>query len=118
MKKLLLILAFLTVTLTSKAQWTQTNGPKGGIINALTSYGTNLFAGTFGGGIYLSTNNGSTWTNVNNGLIGSGLFILSLTKIGIRLFAGTFDGLFDSRNLIYMENKYIINTSTIKPDAI
>ena len=34
----------------------------------LLSRGTNLFAGTSGGGVFLSTNNGTSWTAVNTGL--------------------------------------------------
>ena len=38
---------------------------------ALAVSGTNLFAGTYGGGVFLSTNNGTNWTAVNNGLTNS-----------------------------------------------
>ncbi|HEX9970745.1 MAG TPA: regulator, partial [bacterium] len=50
------------------AQWTQTNGPYGGRVNSLAVSGTNLFAGTDGGGVFLSTNKGTNWTAVNTGL--------------------------------------------------
>jgi hypothetical protein len=30
--------------------------------------GSNLFAGTWGGGVFLSTNNGTNWTPVNSGM--------------------------------------------------
>ena len=43
------------------AQWVQTNGPYGGMIQCLAVSGTNLFAGT-DGGVFLSTNNGTSWT--------------------------------------------------------
>ena len=68
MKKLLLTLALLSIALTTNAQWTQTNGPEGGSIAAFVTNGTNLFAGTRGGGVFLSTNSGSSWTAVNNDL--------------------------------------------------
>ena len=55
MKKLLLTFALLSIALTTYAQWTQTNGPEGGTINALITNGTNLFAGTSLGGVYVST---------------------------------------------------------------
>jgi len=35
---------------------------------ALAVSGTNLFAGTLDGGVFLSTNNGTSWTAVNTGL--------------------------------------------------
>jgi hypothetical protein len=49
--------------------------------------GTNLFAGTAGGGVFLSTNNGQSWTAINNGL--TDLSIYSLVVSGNRIFAGT-----------------------------
>ncbi|MDQ3011765.1 MAG: hypothetical protein M3X11_13785, partial [Acidobacteriota bacterium] len=45
----------------TRGQWVQTNGPYGGDIRALLVNGTNLFAGTNGGGVFLSTNNGQSW---------------------------------------------------------
>ena len=60
------------------SQWVQTNGPEGGAIccfvTAPAENGTgvtNLFTGTYGGGVYLSTDNGSKWTAVNTGLTDS-----------------------------------------------
>jgi|WetSurMetagenome_2_1015567.scaffolds.fasta_scaffold16044_1 photosystem II stability/assembly factor-like uncharacterized protein len=59
--------------------------------------GTNLFAGTFEGGIFRSTNNGTNWTEINNGLIN--LDIPSLVTLGTNLFAGTWgEGAFLSTN--------------------
>jgi hypothetical protein len=57
---------------------------------ALTISGTNLFAGTYYGGIFLSTNNGSSWTEVNSGL--TTLNVLALAVSGTNLFAGTWGG--------------------------
>ncbi|MCK7528687.1 MAG: hypothetical protein MZV64_69585 [Ignavibacteriales bacterium] len=37
-------------------------------VSALAVSGTNLFAGTMAGGVFLSTNNGTSWTAVNTGL--------------------------------------------------
>ena len=34
------------------AQWVQTGGPEGGSITALAVSGTNLFAGTYGNGVW------------------------------------------------------------------
>jgi hypothetical protein len=34
----------------------------------LPSTGTNLFAGTYGGGVFISANDGTSWTPVNTGL--------------------------------------------------
>lgn len=81
-------------------QWTQTNGPNGCQVNCLTVCGTNLFAGTYGGGgIFLSTNNGTSWTPVNTGLSSASLpYALGNTSVysfavsGTSVFAGTNGG--------------------------
>ena len=52
--------------------------------------GSNIFAGTSGNGVYLSTNNGTSWTL--NGL--SGYSIGSLTVNGSNLYAGTDGGVY------------------------
>jgi ligand-binding sensor domain-containing protein len=56
--------------------------------------GTNLFAATWGGGVFLSTDNGSNWSAINNGLPDNQitLSITSLTVSGANLFIGTSDG--------------------------
>jgi hypothetical protein len=51
---------------------------------------TNLFAGTFGGGAFLSTNNGTSWTAVNTGLTSN--VVKSLAVSDTNLFAGTLGG--------------------------
>jgi len=38
-------------------------------VHALAVSGTNLFAGTRGGGVFLSTNNGSNWSAINTNLV-------------------------------------------------
>ncbi len=80
-------LLFLFSSTIIKSQWVQTNGPMGGNIWSLALQGTNLFAGTVGGGIYLSSNTGQNWAPINNGL--SELYIHSLVVKGARIFAGT-----------------------------
>ena len=37
-------------------------------VNSFTISGKNFFAGTFGEGVFHTTNNGDNWTAVNNGL--------------------------------------------------
>ena len=94
MKKLLSFLVlFNFYSIFANAQWQQTNGPYGGEIQALAVSGSNIFAGTHGGGVFLSGNNGSSWTAVYNGLTSQN--ILSLTVSGSNIFAGTAnDGVF------------------------
>ncbi|MCU0414064.1 MAG: hypothetical protein MUE91_06645 [Ignavibacteriaceae bacterium] len=50
--------------------------------------GTNIFAGAWGAGVFLSTDNGSSWNAINAGL--TDLDVLSLAVKGDTLFAGTF----------------------------
>jgi hypothetical protein len=79
------------------AQWVQTGGPEGGNITALAVSGTNLFAGTTGGGVFLSKDNGKNWKAVNSGLPATTLGNCLLAS-GTNLFAGTGDGVFLSGN--------------------
>jgi hypothetical protein len=71
-------------------------------INCLTSSGTNLFAGTQGGGVYLSTNNGASWSAANKGLPdaltrGDDYYgVHALVVSGETLLAGTPGGVFRS----------------------
>jgi|GEM_PF-6964029 len=70
--KLLLILCILSIfnISSTKAQRKQTNGPTYvEIISALAvlasnSGDTNLYAGTYRGGVFLSTNNGDSWESI------------------------------------------------------
>jgi len=93
-----LFVAFCIFTSTNPllAQWIQTNGPYGGQVLSFAGSGTNLFAGTYGGGVFLSTNNGTSWTEVNTGLTNTYVFALAVS--GTNLFAGTFGGVFLSTN--------------------
>ena len=84
------------------AQWVRTNGPSGGAVNCLAvspngAGGTNLLAGTFGGGIFLTSNNGTSWTAVNGGLTNTVVWSLAPDLSG-NLFAGTNSGIFLSTN--------------------
>jgi len=60
--------------------------------------GTNLFAGTSYGGVFLSADNGTSWTEANTGLTGMKMVVLSLKASGTNLFAGTEDGLLLTTN--------------------
>lgn len=67
--------------------WVQTNGPYGGLVNALAvnSYGY-IFAGTYAGGVFKSTDNGNSWTQA--GLTNTYIYSLAVNSTGY-IFAGT-----------------------------
>ena len=62
------ILLFTIFSTIITAQWVQTSGPEGGAVPALFLDGSNLFAGTYGGGIFRSTDGGTSWTQKINGI--------------------------------------------------
>jgi len=53
--------------------------------------GTDVFAGTLGGGIYYSNNNGTTWIQSNSGM-NSYPYVYALATNGTYLFAGKYGG--------------------------
>ena len=57
---------------------------------SLAVSGSNVFAGTGGGGVFLSTNNGTSWAAVNTGLTNTSA--TSFAVSGSNVFAGTFGG--------------------------
>ena len=56
-------------------------------VSVLAVIGTNLFAGTWDDGVFLSTDNGGSWRAVNTGLTSSD--VQALAVIGTNLYAGT-----------------------------
>ncbi len=58
----------LMVAFVAHAQWVQSDGVSGGTILSLTAYGNNLFAGTYGAGIFISTNGGISWAPASTGI--------------------------------------------------
>ena len=86
--RLLFVVCFLFTCANSlHAQWVRTSGPCGGYVDAFGVSGTNLFAGTGGDGVYLSTNNGTSWTQVNSGLPLTPT-VTSFAVNGTEIFAG------------------------------
>jgi ligand-binding sensor domain-containing protein len=76
--------------------WTQT-GLKNTSVYSFAVSGTNIFAGTSGGGgVYVSTDNGTSWTTVNNGLTYT--WVTAFAVSGTNLFAGTDFGVYVSIN--------------------
>jgi photosystem II stability/assembly factor-like uncharacterized protein len=52
--------------------------------------GTNIFAGTFGDGVFLSSDNGTSWSAIDSGLTYTTVYSLAIT--GSKIFAGTDTG--------------------------
>ncbi len=81
----------------ARAQWVDPNGPFGTTLTSLTVSGSDLFAGTTIGGVYLSTDSGSSWTAINSGLTTN--YVTALATAGTQVFAGTYsNGVFVSTN--------------------
>src|SRR5882762_6271969 len=95
MKNIFLSAILLFAFCYANAQWQQTGGPVGGVVNCLTVMGSNIYAGT-NGGIYISNNNGTSWTASKIGL--TSINISAIVQKGTDLFAGTFGGVFKSSN--------------------
>ena len=60
-KSLITLLLLASMMNQSFGQWIHTNGPYGGNIHCIAIDGDEIFAGSFGTGIFLSTNNGENW---------------------------------------------------------
>jgi len=117
-KQIFLFIAFvilncLFLSSNCPAQWIQTNGPYGGDINCLAVSGSNIYAGTYDSGVFLSTNNGTSWTNTG---LTKGIYSLAVN--GTFIFAGT------NRSGIYkrpLSNFVVSNCSAqfnIVPDTL
>lgn len=85
-----LVVVLLSPDSASAQQWELCNGPFGGSISCFANSGTDLYAGTDFGGIFLTTNNGQSWRPVNNGLKNTS--ISSIAVLGTKIFAGTSGG--------------------------
>src|SRR5262249_9447794 len=57
-----------------------------------------LYAGTFGGGVFRSTDQGRSWTQLNAGLTNT--YVHALAVMGTTLYAGTEDGVFRLANQV------------------
>jgi hypothetical protein len=94
--KLFFITMLAIIGLSAKAQW-QGTGLDSISVNCLTISGNNIFAGTDGKGVYLSSNTGGSWTPVNTGLP-SNAKVNALGISGNNIFAGTTQGVYLSSN--------------------
>jgi hypothetical protein len=69
-------------------------------ITALTSENGNIYAGTNGGGVYVSMDNGANWTAENSGLTNSNISGLSIS--GTNIYASIYMGGVWKRSLSQM----------------
>lgn len=95
MKKLILLALIACLAGTSHAQWQQTSLDTYAISTYAVS-GNYIFAGAYGEGIFLSTDNGINWTQVNSGLTDQ--FVNAIAVNGDHIFVGTDGGVFLSTN--------------------
>lgn len=103
MSKWFLVLFTAILTNTAHTQWVQTNGPYEGYVDCFGvspngAGGTNIFAGTQGAGVFLSTNKGTNWVGVNSGLPSPTDVVTSFAVSGVNVFAGTLGGVFRTTN--------------------
>ncbi|OGS36050.1 MAG: hypothetical protein A2293_05950 [Elusimicrobia bacterium RIFOXYB2_FULL_49_7] len=77
------------MTLNVYGAWIQTNCPTGNNILALAANGSNLYAGLYSAGVYLSSDNGSTWTEISDGLPDN-TTVYALLPYNANLYAGTY----------------------------
>ena len=88
----LLIIGQATSVSAGTIHWTST-GPEGGTIHALAvdpAIPTTIYAVTFGGGTFKSTDGGGAWSAVNTGLTAMPVHALAIDPVTpTTLYAGT-----------------------------
>ena len=80
--------------------WQSTNGPNptsNQVAALVVDSANNVYAGTIGGGVYVTTNNGTSWTAINSGLSSTNVRALVIQSSG-SILAGTDNGVFLSTN--------------------
>lgn len=95
-------LSFAVVLLLQAPAWAEldkwsTHGPFGGEVEALVIDPSNpdvVYAGTWLGGVFKSTDGGRTWSHASDGLATSGLALAVDPRFPETLYAGTFDGVY------------------------
>lgn len=89
MKRIIIVLLIITgFHFCSFCQWQQTGALDTFAVKALTIYGTNIFAGTDGAGIYTSSDNGNSWISKDSGLTNMRISTIAHDTSGT-LYAGS-----------------------------
>ena len=99
--RILFLLMVLWMSSLASAQWVQCNVPDSTDIYRLAYIDGHLFAGTYGGFLYASTDRGNTWVMRNDrfsGVLANELFVDS-SSVPQRLYAATSNGLFVTEDL-------------------
>lgn len=94
--KVAIVLSIFCLFTTANAQWKQTNGPYGGVVLALASWGDRVVAGS-SGEVLLSIDSGTSWSKIT-GDLPSGLTIRSVAINDKNIFVGTTNSLYISSN--------------------
>ena len=84
----LIFIVFTFNAMHSNGQWVQGAGTNGGDFRSLMKNGSDLYAGSQYGGVFLSNNNGDSWTPRFNGLP-AGVSVVRLMAKDTLIFAGT-----------------------------
>src|SRR5208283_4393158 len=114
--RLLFLCTSVAVNMDSlNAQWIPTNGPYGGTITCFAVDSTAIFAGTYSGGVFQSTNNGQSWTATSAGLINTNTRVLATD--GMNLFAGT-EGTYGGGFFVSTNNGASWTASGLAPQGV
>lgn len=99
MKNSFVLLLFFTLFFDVRvlAGWDPTNGPYGGSVWSVETFGRYLFVGACPGGIYASADSGRTWSKRNNGIQTGTQCVVALFHHENEMYAGVSDyGIFKS----------------------
>jgi hypothetical protein len=97
----------------NRESWTACNtGLTHTLVHSIYTNGSDIYAGTHGGGAFFSNNNGTSWTAFNTGL--ENLYINSFSMVGEVIFAGADRGSVWSYGASTTENNELnINSSVL-----
>ena len=114
MKKTVLIFMFFSIQILY-SQWEPSNrGLENKYIITFTTLGNNIFAGTYGGSVFLSTDDGYSWVKKNTGLDND--TIIRLVTSGNNVFTLTNGGIFLSTDIGNTWTLSLKNTGNSFPD--
>jgi|WetSurMetagenome_2_1015567.scaffolds.fasta_scaffold55510_2 photosystem II stability/assembly factor-like uncharacterized protein len=104
----------------ANAQWMQLNRPPGGEIEAFAETGNTIFVGTWGSGIFRSTDNGTNWEVCNSGIGANDKTIRYISVIGSKIFAVGDNEVYLSTdngtnwNTFFSQSSFSISAFTVK----